>query len=46
MLEDHYTTNNNAHLLLYGGAGTGKTLLVSAISSSIATYKFVTGSRF
>ena len=46
MLEDFYTSNNHAHLLLYGGAGTGKTLIVSAISSSVATYRFVTGSRF
>jgi DNA replication protein DnaC len=46
MLEDNYTSNNHAHLLLYGGAGTGKTLLVSAISSSIDTYKYLTESRF
>jgi DNA replication protein DnaC len=46
MVEDVYTSNNAAHLLLYGGAGTGKTLLVSCISSAIATYKFLTESRF
>lgn len=46
MLEESHTSNNHSHLLLYGGAGTGKTLIVSAISSCVATYKFVTDTRF
>jgi replication-associated recombination protein RarA len=46
MLRDDATSNNNAHLLLYGGAGTGKTLIASSIASVIPTYKFVTTSRF
>lgn len=46
MLEDNSTSNNHAHLVLYGGAGTGKTLLASAISSSIPTYKYLVTSRF
>ena len=46
MLEDHATTNNQAHLLLYGDAGTGKTLLTSVIASAVPTYKFITGSKF
>jgi DNA replication protein DnaC len=46
MLDDDYTSNNHAHLLLYGGAGTGKTLIVSAIASAIPTYKYVTNSIF
>lgn len=46
MREDDLKSNNRAHLLLYGGAGTGKTLLVSAIAGSISTYKYLVGSRF
>jgi len=46
MVDDNCTSNNHAHLLLYGGGGTGKTLIVSAVASAIPTYKFLVGSRF
>lgn len=46
MLRDDATSNNNSHLVLYGGAGTGKTLIASSIASVISTYKFITNSRF
>lgn len=44
--DEDVITNNHAHLLLYGDAGTGKTLIVSSIASSIATYKYLANSRF
>lgn len=47
MRVDDMTSSNFAHLLLYGGAGTGKTLITSAISSCIPTYRFLTnGAKF
>lgn len=46
MLEEYATSNNRAHLMLYGGAGTGKTFIASAIASSIPTYKFLVNSKF
>ena len=46
MLEESSSSNNQAHLLLYGGAGTGKSFIASAIASSIPTYKYLFNSRF
>jgi Cdc6-like AAA superfamily ATPase len=46
MRKENYISNNQAHLVLYGSAGTGKSLIVSAISSCVSTYKYITGSKF
>ena len=46
MLTEDASSNNHAHLLLYGGAGTGKTLILSAIASGVPTYKYVTNGHF
>jgi hypothetical protein len=46
MREEESVTNNHTHLLLYGGACTGKSLIVSAISSVIQTYKYLANSKF
>ena len=39
-------SNNNAHLLLYGQSGAGKSLLLSIIASNIPTYNYLTNGRF
>ena len=46
MAQENAISNNFAHLLLYGSAGTGKSLLISAIASAIPTYKFLVDSHF
>lgn len=46
MRSETVVTNNNAHLLLYGQSGGGKSLLLSVLSSNIPTYHYLTGSRF
>jgi hypothetical protein len=46
MVDENAISNNYAHLLLYGASGTGKSLLISAISTAIPTYKFLVDSHF
>jgi len=46
MRHEEAVSNNHSHLLLYGNTGTGKTLIISAISSVISTYKYLVGSKF
>jgi len=46
LVSEKVKTNQGAHLVLYGGAGTGKSLLSSAIQAVIPTYRFLTGSKF
>lgn len=46
MLDEDAASNNHAHLLLYGSAGTGKSFIVSSIASAIPTYRYLTTSNF
>ena len=46
LVSEKAKTNQGAHLVLYGGAGTGKSLLSSMIQAVIPTYRFLTGSKF
>lgn len=46
MRDESHVSNNNAHLVLYGTSGTGKTLIVSVISSIITTYKYLIGAGY
>jgi len=46
MRREESVSNNHSHLLLYGNTGTGKTLIVSSISSVISTYKLLVTSKF
>ena len=46
MREEAYVTNNNSQLILYGDAGTGKNLILSAIASGVSVYKYLKNSKF
>jgi hypothetical protein len=46
MRQESYISNNQAHLVLYGSSGTGKSLIASSVASCINTYKYLTGSKF
>lgn len=46
MRKSDQITSNNAHLIVYGASGTGKSLLMNVISSNIPTYTYVTTGKF
>ena len=46
MRHQRFISNNNAHLVLYGGGGTGKSFIMGILSSNIPTYKFLTTGKF
>lgn len=46
MTQEHFVSNNNAHLLLYGNSGTGKSFILNILSSQIPTYRYLTTGNF
>lgn len=46
MRQENFVQNNQAHLMLYGLSGAGKSFLLSILSSNIPTYRYLTSGRF